>query len=125
MSEKNLFENTCNGIGINFILNLGLFFLLAFLFNQLSVLFPNLPFIITKCLYLETYNKPLAKSFAHFQVIFGSISIAQIFYLIPLIYWLKKKRNNELRKGIIIGAILTTLLTSSCFMQVITCKSYN
>lgn len=125
MSKSNQFDNIPSGIIISFILNIGLFFTLGFSFNYLSMLFPNLPFIITKCLYPETYNRPLATGFATLQAIFGSISIGQIFYLIPLIYWLRKKRKIELLKGVIIGATLATLLTSSCFIQVITCKSYN
>ncbi|MCL1464082.1 hypothetical protein [Argonema galeatum] len=118
-------QNGCLPICGILILNVGLFFLIGFLFSHLSILFPNLPFIITKCLYPQTYNNPLANGFANIQAVFGSISIVQIFYLIPLIYWLKRKRKKEFVKGVIIGAVITALLTSPCFIQVIACKSYS
>jgi hypothetical protein len=45
-----------------------------------------------------------------------SISLTQLIYVIPLVFYLKWKRRYNLMKGIIIGACLTALINGSCWL---------
>ena len=40
----------------------------------------------------------------------------QLIYVIPLIIWLRRRRNMGMMKGIIAGAVVTALINGSCFL---------
>lgn len=44
------------------------------------------------------------------------IGLIQLIYVIPIVFWLKRRQRWGLMKGIIIGAILTALLNGGCFL---------
>lgn len=44
------------------------------------------------------------------------IGIAQLIYVIPLIFWLRRERKWGIMKGVIIGAVLTALLNGGCWL---------
>ena len=46
----------------------------------------------------------------------AGISITQLIYVIPLIIWLNRRRQFALKKGVIIGAVLTALLNGGCYL---------
>jgi hypothetical protein len=45
------------------------------------------------------------------------ISIFQLVYLIPLMFWLRRRQQFALRKGVIIGAVITALANGACYLQ--------
>jgi hypothetical protein len=44
------------------------------------------------------------------------ISITQLIYVIPVIIWLNRRRQFALKKGVIIGAVITALLNGGCYL---------
>jgi len=42
--------------------------------------------------------------------------ILQLLYLVPLCIWLKRKNQLSMMEGVIIGAVITILLNSFCFL---------
>jgi hypothetical protein len=44
------------------------------------------------------------------------IGITQLIYVVPLCLWLRRRRQFETAKGVIIGAVITFLLNGSCFL---------
>jgi hypothetical protein len=46
----------------------------------------------------------------------GGISLAQLIYVIPVIYWLKQRQQFSWMKGVTIGAVITALLNGSCYL---------
>lgn len=44
------------------------------------------------------------------------IGLTQLIYVIPIVFWLKRRQRWGLMKGVIIGAILTALLNGGCFL---------
>ncbi len=55
-----------------------------------------------------------------FDVVFGigllGIGISQLIYIIPTIFYLKRKDQIALMKGVIIGAVITALLNGGCWL---------
>ncbi len=49
---------------------------------------------------------------------FASISIFlwQLLYVIPLIFWLRRRQRRAMVKGVIICAVLTALLNGGCYL---------
>ncbi|MEL6775776.1 MAG: hypothetical protein AAFO06_00855 [Cyanobacteria bacterium J06597_16] len=45
-----------------------------------------------------------------------SLGVSQLLYVVPLGLWLKRKRRMAMVKGVIIGAVMTMLLTGLCFI---------
>lgn len=48
----------------------------------------------------------------------AGIGIAQLFYVIPVIILLSRRRQWGLMKGVIIGAVITTLLNGGCWLLI-------
>ncbi len=46
----------------------------------------------------------------------AGISITQLIYVIPVIIWLNRQRQFALKKGVIIGAVITALLNGGCYL---------
>jgi len=46
----------------------------------------------------------------------AGISITQLIYIIPVIIWLNRRRQFALKKGVIIGAVITALLNGGCYL---------
>ncbi len=46
----------------------------------------------------------------------AGISITQIIYIIPTIIWLNRRGQFALKKGVIIGAVITALLNGGCYL---------
>ena len=51
-----------------------------------------------------------------FFILLGSPGLTQLIYVIPIVFWLKRRQRWGLIKGVIIGAILTALLNGGCFL---------
>jgi len=45
--------------------------------------------------------------------------LTQLIYVIPLVFWLKKREKWGLMKGIIIGAVITALLNGTCWLSLL------
>lgn len=43
--------------------------------------------------------------------------IWQLIYVLPMVIWLRRRRNLGIMKGVIIGAALTALLNGGCFLS--------
>lgn len=41
----------------------------------------------------------------------------QLFYVIPLVWWLRRRRNWGLLKGVLMGAVLTGLVNGTCYLM--------
>jgi hypothetical protein len=41
----------------------------------------------------------------------------QLLYVIPVSLWLKRRGNQGMMKGVIIGAVITALLNGACFLS--------
>jgi hypothetical protein len=50
--------------------------------------------------------------------VFG-IGIFQLFYVVPTVIFLKRKRQFSLMKGVIIGAVITALLNGGCYLIIL------
>jgi hypothetical protein len=46
----------------------------------------------------------------------AGISITQLIYIIPVIIWLNRRGQFALKKGVIIGAVITALLNGGCYL---------
>lgn len=44
------------------------------------------------------------------------IGISQLVYILPIIFWLRRRQKWGLMKGVIIGAVLTALLNGGCWL---------
>ncbi len=44
------------------------------------------------------------------------IGLVQLIYVIPVIVWLRRRRQFAFMKGVIIGAVLTALANGGCFL---------
>jgi len=92
-------------LGINFLFGtLNLFFISE---HIASILLPG-----------KTYGSSPENSEAYLYGLLLSVSsicIYQYLYVVPMIIWLKRQRKFGLMKGVIIGAVITTLLAGSCF----------
>lgn len=51
-----------------------------------------------------------------FGYFLGYLGIAQLIYVIPAIFILRRERNFTLVKGVIIGAVVTALLNGGCWL---------
>lgn len=51
-----------------------------------------------------------------FLILLVSPGLTQLIYVIPIVFWLKRRQRWGLMKGVIIGAILTALLNGGCFL---------
>lgn len=40
----------------------------------------------------------------------------QLIYVLPLVFWLRRRRKIAMMKGVILGAILTGLIAATCFV---------
>jgi hypothetical protein len=45
-----------------------------------------------------------------------AIGLTQLIYVIPLCLWLRRRRQLDMMKGVIIAATITVLLNGSCFL---------
>ncbi|HEY9300933.1 hypothetical protein NDI44_26230 [Trichocoleus sp. DQ-A3] len=45
-----------------------------------------------------------------------SIFLWQLLYVIPLIFWLRRRQRRAMVKGVIICAVLTALLNGACYL---------
>jgi hypothetical protein len=59
-----------------------------------------------------------------FGSFFGCLGIAQLIYVIPAIFILRRRRNFTLVKGVIIGAVVTALLNGGCWLFVYSRMGY-
>jgi hypothetical protein len=71
--------------------------------------------ILLIALSVETSFTGYAPIYVIFYGVFG-FSLWQLFYVIPLCLWLKKRDKTSLMKGVIIGAIITFLVNGGCFL---------
>jgi hypothetical protein len=55
---------------------------------------------------------------------FGCLGIAQLIYVIPAIFILRRQRNFTQVKGVIIGAVVTALLNGGCWLFVYSRMGY-
>ena len=46
----------------------------------------------------------------------AGISIVQLVYVLPAIFWLRRRQQFALMKGVIIGAVATALVNGSCYL---------
>lgn len=53
-----------------------------------------------------------------FGYFFGCLGIAQLIYVIPAIFILRRRRSFTLVKGVIIGAVVTALLNGGCWLLI-------
>ena len=51
-----------------------------------------------------------------FLYLFFYPGLTQLIYVIPVCYWLNRKRRIGLMKGVIIGAVITALLNGGCWL---------
>jgi hypothetical protein len=68
---------------------------------------------------LWSYTDSNASAFSEItapRLIFG-ICLYQLLYVLPAIIWLKRQQRWGLMKGIIIGAVITALLSGPCFVS--------
>lgn len=54
-----------------------------------------------------------------FWSFFGFLGIAQLIYVIPAIFILRRWRNFTIVKGVIIGTVVTALLNGGCWLFVL------
>ncbi|MGG6263777.1 hypothetical protein ACQ4M3_17775 [Leptolyngbya sp. AN03gr2] len=50
------------------------------------------------------------------MLLFWGIGFSQIIHLLPISLWLRRQRQSETLKGLMIGAITTCLLCGGCFV---------
>ena len=82
----------------------------------LAVILLLSPFIIFLALKTGSLS-PIPQIIREFFNIFISIiGLPQLIYVIPIVFWLKRRQRWGLMKGVIIGAILTALLNGGCFL---------
>ena len=105
----------------NFLLWLVLFFVTGFAMNKISW-FGNW---IDRCIDIPNLPSPgsfgLARGIWVFSLITGSLSFAQLSYIIPLIFWANKREKWEFMKGVIVASLITGLLVANCFISVVFC----
>jgi len=47
----------------------------------------------------------------------GGFLFWQLIYVLPVSLWLKRRGNQGMMKGVIIGAVITALLNGACFLS--------
>lgn len=106
MSRRNESTGIATGIflllGLHFLafwLWLGLLYLLVLISSYIS-----LPFLTPL---LANYN---------WIFLFLLPGLTQLVYVIPLVFWFRKRQNWGMMKGIITGAVFTALLNGGCFL---------
>lgn len=69
-------------------------------------------------------SSPLAKTIYNtLTLLFWGIGFSQIIHILPIALWLKRRRETETLKGLIIGAAIVCFLCGGCFVvfsQVVT-----
>ncbi len=75
-------------------------------------------FLVFFLIFLTSTNYNSAVSLAF---LFG-ICLYQLLYVVPAIIWLKREQRWGLMKGVIIGAVITALLSGPCFVIFITAR---
>ncbi|WP_449417382.1 hypothetical protein [Phormidium nigroviride] len=98
MSERPEWRDILVGIGSSFFMNL------AFVFLGL---------VLTSI----GYSMPAISSFTvviSYAII--GIGLSQLLYIVPIVISLKRKQKWGEMKGVIIGAILTALISGGCFL---------
>lgn len=48
----------------------------------------------------------------------GAIGLAQLLYVLPICWWLKRRRRFATLQGALIGTLITFFLTSGCYLLV-------
>lgn len=98
MSRRNEFKEVTLGIFLVFILHILAILIVGFIANVI----PLPPSINDLLLY----------------ALLG-ISLSQLVYVIPVIFWAKRRQKFALMKGVIIGAVITALLNGGCWLLLV------
>jgi hypothetical protein len=101
-------RNEVRGIILGILLLIGMHFA-AFLF------------ICVILVIISIIPTPLSNNYLWFPLIvvpYAGIGLFQILYVIPVVFWLKRRQKGGLMKGVIIGAVLTALLNGGCWLLV-------
>lgn len=98
MSERKEWQDIIQGIGLSLFLNIAFFLVCGLLGSFLSPI-PGLRFLVT-----------------FFSLAIFGIGLFQLLYVIPIVISLKSKEKWGEMKGLIIGAVLTFLLNSGCWL---------
>ena len=84
------------------------------IFATFGVLITNVAiFAIGVFLAINTYNTSL---FIIPALSSAGISITQLIYVIPTLILLRRRQQNALEKGVVIGAVITALLNGGCYL---------
>lgn len=79
--------------------------------------------VINICVFIFLVSFLLGKisSSINYEVVYFILgtSIYQLIYVIPIIIWLKRQREWGQIKGIIIGAVITALVSGTCYVVVL------
>jgi len=68
--------------------------------------------------YFRGNDLPLKPEIAIIYYGMSSVGIWQLLYVIPLCMFLKRRRKAEAIRGVILGAVITFLLNSTCWLYV-------
>jgi len=109
------------GCCLSLILNI-LYFFIAFFLVKYLFRYPIYHYLmLCAAPSLSDSQKLLVFFFYYISLIWGSLIVMQWIYIIPLIIIAKRERQWEMQQGVIMGSIITALLTGSCFVDVIRC----
>ncbi|OCR01147.1 hypothetical protein BCD67_17410 [Oscillatoriales cyanobacterium USR001] len=98
MSERKEWQDIIQGIGLSLFLNIAFFLGCGLLGSFLSRI-PGLSFLG-----------------AFFSLAIIGIGLSQLLYVIPIVISLKRKEKWGEMKGLIIGAVITFLLSGGCWL---------
>ncbi len=98
MSERKEWQDIIQGIGLSLFLNIA-FFLVCGLLRSFLIPIPGLGF-------LDTF----------FSLAIIGIGLSQLLYVIPIVISLKRQEKWGEMKGLIIGAVITFLLSGGCWL---------
>ena len=97
-------------------ISLGILFLLGMHFIGFWLIYLLIIFIsIINSSYPTALGTYLTTEY-RFLLLLAVPGLSQLFYVIPLVFWLKRRQRWGLMKGVIIGAVITALLNGSCWI---------
>jgi hypothetical protein len=102
-------------LGLSLILGIDIF-LIIYGTSISSFIFNNITSVLLHDKIYRIGHKNRETRLYGFLLSVSSICIYQYLYVVPMIILLKLQRKFSLMKGVIIGAVFTTLLAGSCFI---------
>jgi hypothetical protein len=109
MSQRNQFPEMISGIFVVLALHFAAFWLLFLLIYLIAILNNSFPTPIGT--YLTTDYR--------FFILLSVPGLTQLLYVIPLVFWLKRRQRWGLMKGVISGAVITALLNGGCWLLLV------